>query len=209
MILSMLLLFILTSHISSQTIHRDDLKNFQFAFKILQYDNPPVLDYSKIVNSNSYNKIHDSILYNHKDNLVWFIFYSSDSLQDGIIQNFKTSNIINNKLYNKVFYTAGEYTDNPNGRNILLTWEKVTDDSLTFISASDCIGAGGVSWVKYVSLFPDLSYLVYILRKGADAEKVWYSHSFVRYNNTLGDTFYRSEERRVGKECRSRWAPYH
>ena len=23
------------------------------------------------------------------------------------------------------------------------------------------------------------------------------------------DEFYRSEERRVGKECRSRWSPYH
>ena len=23
------------------------------------------------------------------------------------------------------------------------------------------------------------------------------------------DDFYRSEERRVGKECRSRWSPYH
>ena len=23
------------------------------------------------------------------------------------------------------------------------------------------------------------------------------------------ETFYRSEERRVGKECRSRWSPYH
>src|ERR1035437_6221978 len=28
--------------------------------------------------------------------------------------------------------------------------------------------------------------------------------------NTLGDDlFHRSEERRVGKECRSRWSPYH
>src|SRR2546425_2749725 len=26
---------------------------------------------------------------------------------------------------------------------------------------------------------------------------------------TLADTEYRSEERRVGKECRSRWSPYH
>ena len=26
---------------------------------------------------------------------------------------------------------------------------------------------------------------------------------------TAGDDFYRSEERRVGKECRSRWSPYH
>ena len=24
-----------------------------------------------------------------------------------------------------------------------------------------------------------------------------------------GDSFHRSEERRVGKECRSRWSPYH
>ena len=24
-----------------------------------------------------------------------------------------------------------------------------------------------------------------------------------------GDIFHRSEERRVGKECRSRWSPYH
>ena len=28
--------------------------------------------------------------------------------------------------------------------------------------------------------------------------------------NTVGDVInYRSEERRVGKECRSRWSPYH
>ena len=26
---------------------------------------------------------------------------------------------------------------------------------------------------------------------------------------TVGDCYYRSEERRVGKECRSRWSPYH
>ena len=25
----------------------------------------------------------------------------------------------------------------------------------------------------------------------------------------LGGLLYRSEERRVGKECRSRWSPYH
>ena len=25
----------------------------------------------------------------------------------------------------------------------------------------------------------------------------------------VSDAFYRSEERRVGKECRSRWSPYH
>ena len=30
-----------------------------------------------------------------------------------------------------------------------------------------------------------------------------------RYNNVPGDSNGRSEERRVGKECRSRWSPYH
>ena len=28
-------------------------------------------------------------------------------------------------------------------------------------------------------------------------------------NRCVVATFYRSEERRVGKECRSRWSPYH
>ena len=29
------------------------------------------------------------------------------------------------------------------------------------------------------------------------------------FTEHLGGTIYRSEERRVGKECRSRWSPYH
>ena len=29
------------------------------------------------------------------------------------------------------------------------------------------------------------------------------------YSNILFMVYYRSEERRVGKECRSRWSPYH
>ena len=34
---------------------------------------------------------------------------------------------------------------------------------------------------------------------------------WVLWNSELlmGNKFYRSEERRVGKECRSRWSPYH
>ena len=33
----------------------------------------------------------------------------------------------------------------------------------------------------------------------------------IEYNRQGADelVFYRSEERRVGKECRSRWSPYH
>ena len=30
-----------------------------------------------------------------------------------------------------------------------------------------------------------------------------------RYLKTISDKTLRSEERRVGKECRSRWSPYH
>ena len=46
-------------------------------------------------------------------------------------------------------------------------------------------------------------------------EKVWPPQD--QYIGDLGltraylfeDQFFRSEERRVGKECRSRWSPYH
>ena len=31
----------------------------------------------------------------------------------------------------------------------------------------------------------------------------------VRENNVYCEIYSRSEERRVGKECRSRWSPYH
>ena len=36
--------------------------------------------------------------------------------------------------------------------------------------------------------------------------EVWLSE---KPPETDGDRVYRSEERRVGKECRSRWSPYH
>ena len=34
-------------------------------------------------------------------------------------------------------------------------------------------------------------------------------HRFTHQRLALTETMYRSEERRVGKECRSRWSPYH
>ena len=37
-----------------------------------------------------------------------------------------------------------------------------------------------------------------------------YTHAeLTRKNNLTTGRIYRSEERRVGKECRSRWSPYH
>src|SRR2546430_9347379 len=32
---------------------------------------------------------------------------------------------------------------------------------------------------------------------------------FILFSSFLGSNEHRSEERRVGKECRSRWSPYH
>src|SRR6516162_11209843 len=41
-----------------------------------------------------------------------------------------------------------------------------------------------------------------------NARNCWYPSS--RYKNSSAQKpSYRSEERRVGKECRSRWSPYH
>ena len=43
-------------------------------------------------------------------------------------------------------------------------------------------------------------------RVGYIIPKVW---GFDNYINLFTKTNFRSEERRVGKECRSRWSPYH
>ena len=46
----------------------------------------------------------------------------------------------------------------------------------------------------------------------ADAVLSFYRRNreqFDIYETDKPDHFYRSEERRVGKECRSRWSPYH
>ena len=40
-------------------------------------------------------------------------------------------------------------------------------------------------------------------------EKDFLSHQMLGYNQYISINCFRSEERRVGKECRSRWSPYH
>ena len=40
-------------------------------------------------------------------------------------------------------------------------------------------------------------------------EGVMLTHRTASHTGYLPDTISRSEERRVGKECRSRWSPYH
>ena len=57
--------------------------------------------------------------------------------------------------------------------------------------------------------------MIIVLKQDAPKEKI---HEFctelegmgLQINDSKGsDTHIRSEERRVGKECRSRWSPYH
>ena len=66
-------------------------------------------------------------------------------------------------------------------------------------------------------LIPNIPYLfilwaflklgtAYRLAEGND-----FAHKLIGLGQTIGPAFadFRSEERRVGKECRSRWSPYH
>ena len=43
----------------------------------------------------------------------------------------------------------------------------------------------------------------------ADGILAWHPDRLARNSVDGGKIIYRSEERRVGKECRSRWSPYH
>ena len=45
--------------------------------------------------------------------------------------------------------------------------------------------------------------------EGGPSEVVWETQQPLYIPDTAVDDRFRSEERRVGKECRSRWSPYH
>ena len=61
---------------------------------------------------------------------------------------------------------------------------------------------------KLIVLFVVLTIaMVSVLPSFAEDEKAFYLISTA--NDGLGNKLTRSEERRVGKECRSRWSPYH
>ena len=55
-----------------------------------------------------------------------------------------------------------------------------------------------INWKKEMKLAP--GYIVIIL---------WVIFTFMLLGWILAASLSRSEERRVGKECRSRWSPYH
>ena len=47
------------------------------------------------------------------------------------------------------------------------------------------------------------------IAKAAEAKEIAQAENLLSKITTLQETADRSEERRVGKECRSRWSPYH
>ena len=59
---------------------------------------------------------------------------------------------------------------------------------------------------------PDIKVMDCTLRDGGLVNNFEFTDEFVKdlYEaNVVAGVDYRSEERRVGKECRSRWSPYH
>src|SRR3712207_8952840 len=71
------------------------------------------------------------------------------------------------------------------------------------VCSSDLLGTAlGTSMCGFLPI-PEIQYLAYVHNaldqiRGEAATMRFFSHDQ-----------YRSEERRVGKECRSRWSPYH
>ena len=51
--------------------------------------------------------------------------------------------------------------------------------------------------------------VMYIAKNGTDTKRLGVSVSKKVGNSIVRHRLARSEERRVGKECRSRWSPYH
>ena len=91
----------------------------------------------------------------------------------------------------------------PMGKRTTVTAGSTMDNQIVFDVLSSVIAAGkalGKDVAQYASVVSPLSQLppMQIGRHGQLQEWLW-----------DGDNPKRSEERRVGKECRSRWSPYH
>ena len=68
---------------------------------------------------------------------------------------------------------------------------------------------GGMAWVAEYHLAPGVSEAGGLGLIGAASAPADWVRDQVRKAKELTDKAFRSEERRVGKECRSRWSPYH
>ena len=84
--------------------------------------------------------------------------------------------------------------------------EKIERVAASLVSTVDQIGDEiGIRVAnKRIAVTP-----VSILTEGARGNPVDLGRAIDEAAGTVGVDFIRSEERRVGKECRSRWSPYH
>ena len=108
-------------------------------------------------------------------------------------------------------------------KTLTFTVEELPDVSINEFKYYGTCQANSNSYVDYLEVHfnnpsPDYSKITYSLNGGASAtftrttSNIAYIDNFNRgsVTQTVKVTYQlRSEERRVGKECRSRWSPYH
>ena len=79
-------------------------------------------------------------------------------------------------------------------------WQEERDDFI-----------GAMSFFQIINTF----HFCCIAKRNIGTSKVWIEKSYIYFSvlqtqyKNIKTTHRRSEERRVGKECRSRWSPYH
>ena len=85
-------------------------------------------------------------------------------------------------------------------------------DFLECLKSAGVVGAGGAGFPTHVKLDAKAEYFIV---NAAECEPLIETDKYLcrtfpdRIVRAVSATLTRSEERRVGKECRSRWSPYH
>ena len=99
------------------------------------------------------------------------------------------------------------YLEADNTQNVTLQDEEWYNDSpgnvpRALVSGND--DGDGVQGLQGLPAASDVLVIKSVIIAGNDVSRKW---AHVNQNNIVNE--WRSEERRVGKECRSRWSPYH
>ena len=111
-------------------------------------------------------------------------------------------NIVYDRRY--VAVVSGEMEDD---EGTISNWLKDNKAYITYSSPFDNGGKYAVTHFHVLDRTTEHSLVEYKLETGRKNQiRV---HSADMGHPVCGDVKYRSEERRVGKECRSRWSPYH
>ena len=125
-----------------------------------------------------------------------------------------------------VYSDTSAITTNVDGNNLTLTpladWNGLTvitvivmDGSLSnttsFVLTVTPMNDAPMASETTISLDEDTTYTGTLFGTDVDGDDMTFAILTNPVNGTisLNDTSTRSEERRVGKECRSRWSPYH